>query len=486
MRNVVLLCAGWLLALGGSGGCSASSSRDGEGTSDSDADGDTDADADGDTDADADGDTDADGFWDNGCDGAPGAGEVRLIGTVLGPGGLFPVARALVAAYQDPGAIPEIPDGVYCEECVDITGIPAEQTSPDGLFCLDVEAGSELHLAVRKGQFLRVREYVAPDSPGEEIELDQDLLTLPSQRDDQAGDMVPSMALAIGDYDRVEDVLAKAEMGEVSPSYLFVEGSEVGIWDAYDNAGDGSWPDGDYGLPIEDLLRDLGRMLQYHIIFVPCTYNSAEGNYLALEPEVQQNLRDYVWAGGKLYVSDYSYYLVEMAWNDFLDFANPIAGSCDETALPGGCNHGPAFDTPGTVLDDLMLEWLAVLMDEDGLEIEDLLLMENFDTIGALGEGVVGLDPDTQEEIVQQPKVWVEGPWAYEEEDWPDPEFDAESPHPLTVTWPYNCGRVVYTTYHTIGSTGDGHYGLHYQEAILYFLVMELGVCQDDVPVVVE
>ena len=41
----------------------------------------------------------------------------------------------------------------------------------------------------------------------------------------------------------------------------------------------------------------------------------------------------------------------------------------------------------------------------------------------------------------------------------------------------YNFGR------HTVGANGGGqHAGLYSQEMLLYFLVMELGVCQDDVP----
>ena len=64
--------------------------------------------------------------------------------------------------------------------------------------------------------------------------------------------------------------------------------------------------------------------------------------------------------------------------------------------------------------------------------------------------------------------------------------FDALGPaHPLTVSWPYNCGRVIYTTYHTVGAAGGGaHAGLDAQEMLLYFLVMEIGVCQDDIPII--
>ena len=111
--------------------------------------------------------------------------------------------------------------------------------------------------------------------------------------------------------------------------------------------------------------------------------------------------------------------------------------------------------------------------------------MENWDNIGDIGPGYVGEDPDSGDDIMMEPKVWVEGPWAYDPEDWPSAGFDAESPHPLTVSWPYNCGRVVYTTYHTMGTTQGGqHSGLYEQEMILYFLLMEIGVCQDDVPVI--
>lgn len=480
MKRILLPLMGLLLALPACGSSDRGDGSDG-GSTDADTDSDTDADTDSDTDSDSDTD---DELWENGCSDTPSDSQVRLTGRVMGPGGLFPVARALVAAYSDPGAIPEIPDHAYCEECVDITGIPAVQTSPDGAFCLDVPAGMSFSLMVQKGQFRRIREYDAPDEAGSEEEIEAALTTLPSISDETLGDTIPRMALAIGDYDRVQDVLAKAGMGELEMDYTFVEGSETGIWHAFDNVGDGSFPDNDYGYPIEDLLTDLDQMLNYHIIFFPCTYNSSKANYLALDADVQQNLRDYVWAGGKLYVSDYSYYLVDMPWTDFIDFVDPLYGGCVETDLPTGCNHGPSFDTPGTVLDELMAVWVDLLMEEDGLDLEDLMLLENFDTIGSVGEGYVGQDPEDSSDLYAPPKVWVEGPWAYEEEDWPASDFDAESSHPLTVSWPYNCGRVVYTTYHTIGDTGSGHYGLLYQERMLYFLLMEIGVCQDDVAII--
>jgi hypothetical protein len=296
--------------------------------------------------------------------------------------------------------------------------------------------------------------------------------------------MIPHMAVALGDYDQVEDILAKAGMGTLDAGYTFEQGSEVGVWDAYDNKIPASWPDTNYGLLLSDLLHDLDAMMGYHIIFFPCSYN-ANWDFM-LEEAVIDNVRDYVWAGGKIYVSDYGYYVVDMVWNDFLHFLGYGGDTCAEAASPSGCNHGPPFDSPATVDDALMHEWIDLIVADtpDPLD-DDLVMAENWDTIGAIAPGVVGEDPESGDPISQEPKVWVEGPWAYDADDLPDPDFDVETPHPLTVSWPYNCGRVIYTTYHTVGATGGGqHAGLYSQEMLLYFLVMELGVCQDDVPVI--
>jgi hypothetical protein len=303
--------------------------------------------------------------------------------------------------------------------------------------------------------------------------------------------MIPSIAVALGDYDPIEDVLAKAGLGEVSAEHEWIRGSEVGIWDAYDNRDNVDYPN--YGQRLGPLLRDLPSMLAYHIIFVPCAYNSSLLNTdLIHEPAVQQNIRDYVWQGGKLYVSDYSYYAVDRPWNEFLTFVDvhEATGTCDEAASPVGCNHGPSFSSLGEVEDELLGEWLDGIMQEQGLTIEDLNLYENWNTIGALGMGLIGKDPDTNADIFDEPTIWVQGPWTYDDDDLDGIDYtgwDATTPRPLTVSWPYNCGRAIYTTYHTVGGTGESgrHEGLLPQEMILYFLLMELGVCQDEIPVVV-
>ena len=50
--------------------------------------------------------------------------------------------------------------------------------------------------------------------------------------------------------------------------------------------------------------------------------------------------------------------------------------------------------------------------------------------------------------------------------------------YPMTLGFPYGCGRVLYTTYHTVGEMSGPHAGLEVQERILVYLIMEIGVCQ--------
>jgi hypothetical protein len=103
---------------------------------------------------------------------------------------------------------------------------------------------------------------------------------------------------------------------------------------------------------------------------------------------------------------------------------------------------------------------------------------ENWDTIGEIFESYVGDDIDGMP-VHMFPKVWVEGTWNYDSEDVP-PDWDYDAYHPFTVSWPYGCGRVLFTTYHTVGDTSGGkHPGFLTQELILWYLIMELQVCQE-------
>lgn len=376
----------------------------------------------------------------------------RLTGTVLGPGQAFPVQGALVAAYLEPP--PPIPDHVYCQPCVELgPDVPNTLSNDDGTFELPVVPGQTYYLTTQKGQFRRVRQYTAPTTDGFHP-LPTGLTTLPSRNLLADGDTIPNIAVASGSFDAMEAIFGKVGLGQVDSQHQFVCDSAEGIFDIYANGG------ACLGPSFEELLGDLVSMLRYHIIFVPCSNASS----VLQDPAVRQNIRDYTWAGGKWYVADWSYDMVEQVWPSFLEFSNRYE-SCDQRTV-GACNHGPSFDSDGYAADDRLRGWLEA----QSINADDLVLMENWDTIGALGAGKVGEDPELGD-VIAPPHVWVEGPWN-EGVSWRDAPN-----HPLTVSWPYNCGRVLFTTYHSVGEMGGSHPDLLPQELILFYLVMEIGVC---------
>jgi hypothetical protein len=226
-------------------------------------------------------------------------------------------------------------------------------------------------------------------------------------------------------------------------------------------------------------------MFEYHIIFFVCSYN-ANFDFMD-DTTVQNNMRDYVRAGGKLYVSDYAYYVADMPWTEFLWFDEPFWDGCVENGFPDGCNGGPPFDAPSRSPDEGLGAWLLAV-DGDVTEgsggLAEFETRENWDNIGGIFESYVGDDIDGMP-VSMLPKVWVEGTWDYEPDDFTgtsnDPDtWDFDTYHPFTVSWPFGCGRVLYTTYHTVGTTTGGkHPGFLTQELILWYLIMELQVCQE-------
>jgi hypothetical protein len=365
-----------------------------------------------------------------------------------------------------------------CNTCVEVPdGAYATTSAADGTFTLDVPAGSTVYLTVQKGQFQRSRVFPAPAEIGT-YPVDDATTSLPSRRVPELGDTVPRIALVYGDYDPIQDVLAKVGIGAADATYGHTWGSESGFFDVYDNAG----PGGEHhGASLSSLISDPAKLASYDVILFACSYNASFE--FVTNPGVAQNLRDFVWNGGKLYISDYAMPVAEIPWPEHVWFTDPLHGGCNEAQFPPNCNHGPPFDAPATPKNDALGAWL------DGMgELQGLVMKENWDTIGGIAPGYVGDDPETSAPIHEEPKVWVEGPWAYSDQDLSDLGIDPatwdDSSHPLTLSWRYNCGRVLFTTYHTVGSTSGGkHPGLLPQEKVLFYLLMELTVCQDQ-PVV--
>jgi hypothetical protein len=413
------------------------------------------------------------------ADAGPGGPSGAISGTVWAPGNApgmvpagheIPVSEAVIYVRLQPP--PAIPAGVYCEECQDP---PGQFTIADskGNFTLSGIPAGDYWLVIQKGQF-RLDQQVSVQ--GElSTPLSAAQTTLPSDHDPASGRWLPHIAVGTGSYDDVETIFGKLGIGMVDASGAYVGSSAIDNIDYYDNGGFAGTA-GDF----MNLVTDLNKMMQYHLIVMPCTSTSGS-SVLFDNPVVRQNIVEYVKAGGKWYVADWSSEWADVVWPTFIQFAadhDTATAGCTGTACNDGDGWGPSggfssYDSNLSKAEDAKLrDWLNGQMGPldstaavGTINGDQFMAEANYDAINSLGSVQIGTDMNGMA-VMETPKVYVTGNWP-----------DATVGHPLTVTYqPGGCGRVLYTTYHT---TEYDHVGLMPQERVLLYLIMEIGVCHD-------
>ncbi len=406
----------------------------------------------------------------------------HLTGTVWAPGNApgmvpagheIPVFNALI--WVSPSQPVPIPQQAYCDKCVDNPG-KHTFSNADGSFTLSGIVPGNYWMGIQKGQFRISQEISIPEST---VTLGVTQTTLPSVHDPDNGSWIPRIAIATGSYDDLEDILGKMGVGAVDASGRFQGASAAGAFDIYSN---GDYELDDFAIDtLTWLVSDTMRMQQYHIIFIPC---SSTANTAALNDQNNlRNIRDFVKAGGKLYVTDWS-----GEWNDNV-FPAQITLMDSGTDTPASA-YDPITDTWNTSLfgdadgssytsdnaeadDPDLFTWLdgqvgptAFSATPSTFDAGNFTVEGNWNTISELTSVEVGVD-DEGIPIFDVPTAFVIGGSEYE----PTPK------RPLTVTHePTGCGRVLFSTYHTTDNT---HVGLVPQERDLLYQIKEIGVCTE-------
>jgi hypothetical protein len=438
------------------------------------------------TNADDDGAGDAGGDDDDDQPPPPPPPTGSVTGTVWAPGhapGMvpdgyeMPISGALVyVAGESPAAIP---DEVYCDRCELRPAVYATTDAKGKIELTGVPSGEHL-VVVEKAQFRLETTIDVPVDTG--LALTDAQTTLPSEHDPDNGKWIPRVAIAIGDSDQIEDIFAKMGIlglesdGRVEES-SFASTDRVEL---YGNPIDPPFPSHHQGT-ISQLFGDLERMRRYHIIFVPCNYETDVSPLT--QPSVRKNIRDYVAAGGKLYVTDWSAEWEDAAFPEFIEFD----ASTDTTAAMASANtinHGDGdfghFAMHGKAADPGLRDWLdgqkAPLVipiggedmdfpseyEEGVVDADDFVIEGNWSLIRELPTVNIGTD-ENGDPINVTAKTWISGDYM-------------GSYYPHTVTFEPSCGRVLYSTYHTAQKT---HQHLVPQERVLLFLILEIGVCND-------
>ena len=275
-----------------------------------------------------------------------------LIGTVLAPEGTVPISNALVYLSATPPPV-QAP-GVFCDKCVELpAGTSYAYSKADGTFKLQVYATGPQYLVTQKGHFRRVRPITTATG---EVAVPGALTTLPGAPDPSKGDEIPRIGVTFGGFDKIELSLKK-----------------LGIT-SFDRYGKAPFND-PKGLPPSvgqpmDLLNAPDKLAQYHIVLLPC----ALGGLSCGAPTGAQkdNLRNFVSAGGKLYVTDYSYEYVNQTWPGFITWKEKNGNDMTANSAWGAACQDGAYTKTGTANDPGLSSWLGAI-GEKNFELDDHL-----------------------------------------------------------------------------------------------------------------
>lgn len=164
----------------------------------------------------------------------------------------------------------------------------------------------------------------------------------------------------------------------------------------------------------------------------------------------KERLRQYVSAGGKLYVTDYSYEYVNQTWPGFITWKDKNGQDMNASSPWGAACQNGAYTKPGTANDPGLASWLGAI-GEKNFDLKDSW------TIISKVNPMASTDVDGKP-VTVTPKVWM----------------TSNGTGPSTVSFDQQCGRVLFSTYHAEGGEADA---LLAQEKALLFILLEVGVC---------
>jgi hypothetical protein len=146
-------------------------------------------------------------------------------------------------------------------------------------------------------------------------------------------------------------------------------------------------------------------------------------------------------------VTDWSYEFIRQPFPGFVTWEA-------ETDTLGSAATLDEWDAAGTAADQGLADWLAETGDKS------FTVKGNWTTIASLNI-TPGLDPKGQPTDIE-PKVWVTA------------EKDG-NPSPTTISFENQCGRVLFSTYHTEDDFAGSD--IYAQEKALLYVLLEVGVC---------
>lgn len=398
----------------------------------------------------------------------PTGSDTIVYGKVTAPNGQDPIREAIVYVPAS-GTPEEFPSDVSCEVCNSpIGGTPVTQTVTgiDGTFELrHVPVTDGTPIVIQKGRWRKMTRIKVEKCERQALSADD--ARLPKTQSEGG---IPRMAVAVGNWDSIECVLRGVGLSERE----FTAPGGGGAVQLYDNRADSDGAPG--AVNVRQLLTNLAKMKQYNLIFLNCSDDTNSATLLT-DAKVRKNLVDYVAAGGRLYVTDWSY--------DFIgqppEFAPYICFNddkpCTDSSPHGRYAATGAFRTgsENPLWADIdqshtggknLATWMATLPDPSpGGKVKIV------DDVGSW----VLMRQTAQDQTKYPSTTWLWGTVKGQR-------------RPVTVTFDYPatqaCGKVLYATYHTREHSESGLFPAYCpktkliaQEQVLEYLIFEISSC---------
>lgn len=387
--------------------------------------------------------------------GTPAQGQKNtLSGKLVSYDGQTPLANALVYVTKSPNGIMSrfivqssglsllntelecgiAPDNILASTC----------TNADGSYTLDVQTeATELVVKFEKGAF------TAEQNVTVKMGSDSTQVVL-TQLGNTVLENIPKMLVVQGAYDSIELILARLGLAN---------NSSGGITDAKFDL----WPSTD-DLFIDSNNNGKADIFDYELVFFNCGQDDLDW---LLDENKRQILRDYVSLGGRIYVSDLSYDIVEQVFPEYIDFYGSDGTQVSQPEDIGAANNGESGISIKSAVEPVLQSWLKGVTCAQG----SCLNTDGTVTIKGFSSGWAQMNSVSNDKKVD---IYASG------------QDSDGAMRPLTVAFNYNKGRVTYTSYHNDESNDDCYEdsddnsqcntneGISVQQRILQYLIFEL------------
>lgn len=232
---------------------------------------------------------------------------------------------------------------------------------------------------------------------------------------------VPKIVVIEGAYDSIEFILARLGLAKIDDESGEINDSEFDLWDSTND------------LFVDSDNSGKADIYNYEIVFFNC--GQKDINWL-LDDRKRQILKDYVSAGGRIYVSDQAYDIVEQSFPEYIDFFGSDDTPTNQPEELYSANEGEEGITIQSNIEPRLKSWLEGVTCAQG----SCLNADGTVTIKGFAGGWARMNSVNNKKNVD---IYASG------------QDSDQSLRPLTVAFNYGKGRVTYTSYHN--EEGDSY-----------------------------